>query len=476
MNYFNEDTIAAIASAPDVAAAVGIIRVSGPRAWAASSAVLVKPKSLTTFAPEAVESHRLYRALVQKPDGTPLDDGMFVWMKGPHSFTGEDVVEFHLHGNPYLLRRVLQAILASGAREAMPGEFSFRAFRNSKLSLAQAESINDLISSQSEESSRRSLTQLLGRGLRDLALLQRELVDRLAEIEIDIDFSDQGLSLLDYDAWDAKLARWQEKVEAIRQEFLDSRPLSEGIRLALVGAPNSGKSSLFNRLLGEDRSIVSHHAGTTRDVVRESIYIKDILFRLSDTAGIREAADSIEAEGIDRSFGEVRTAQAVIWVLDGVEEAKEGSTASLESRWSTLKSHLDPSARVILACNKADLAKNPPQNVQNFAKSTGLPLNFVSASTGEAIRGLIGDLANLFALKPTEAGNFVLSRWRHFEVLGAANDFVAAAREKVRIGERYPDLLAIDLRSALSKVGEISGEFSSEDLLNHIFAEFCIGK
>ncbi|RYZ99473.1 MAG: tRNA uridine-5-carboxymethylaminomethyl(34) synthesis GTPase MnmE [Proteobacteria bacterium] len=475
MNYFNEDTIAAIASAPEVAAAVGIIRISGPRAWPTAAAVLFKPKAGTPFEAAAVESHRLYRALVRRADGQNLDDAMFVWMKGPHSFTGEDVVELHLHGNPYLLRRVLQAVCAAGAREAMPGEFSFRAFRNGKLSLAQAESINDLISSKSEESSRRSLSQLLGHGVAELALLKRELVDRLAEIEVDIDFSDQGLSILDYDAFDAKLGRWQERVAALRQEFLDSRPIAEGVRLALVGAPNSGKSSLFNRMLGEDRSIVSQQAGTTRDVVRESIYLKDVLFRLSDTAGIRATADSIEAEGIDRSFGEVRTAQAVIWVLDALAEG-EGSIGSLESRWAELKSHLDPSARVIIACNKADLVKTTPRNIEDFAKSAGLPLNLVSASTGEAIRGLIADLVALFAISHTESGNFVLSRWRHYEVLGSAYEAVAAARAKVKSGERFPDLLSIDLRTALSKVGEISGEFSSEDLLHHIFAEFCIGK
>jgi tRNA modification GTPase len=476
MNYFNDHTIAAIASAPEVAAAVGIIRVSGPQAWAAASAVMVKPKNRTAFDAAAVESHKLYRCLVQKSDGSPLDDGMFVYMKAPHSFTGEEVVEFHLHGNPYLLRRVLQAILSAGAREAMPGEFSFRAFRSGKLSLAQAESIGDLISSRSEESSRRSLTQLLGYGLGELEALKRELVDRLAEIEVDIDFSDQGVSILDYDSWDHKLHLWQERVERIRREFLDSRPLAEGVRLALVGAPNSGKSSLFNRMLGEDRSIVSQQAGTTRDVVRESLYLKDILFRISDTAGIRDTADTIEAQGIDRSFGELRTAQAVIWVLDGVYESTHAGLSTLDTRWQVLKSNLDPSARIILAWNKADASPQIPEYIADFAKIAGLPLNPVSASTGEGFRALIDKLVQSYAKQPSESPNFVLSRWRHYEVLGAAHGCVSQAREKVRLGERYPDLLAIDLRGALSKVGEITGEFSSEDLLHHIFAEFCIGK
>jgi tRNA modification GTPase len=270
VGYFNEDTIAAIASANEVAAAVGVIRVSGPDAWAASSKIIQKMNG-SGFPSEKVESHRLYRALLKAADGYFLDDGMFVWMKSPHSFTGEDVVELHLHGNPQLLRRVMKELMAHGVREALPGEFSFRAFRSGKLTLDQAESVADLISSRSEESSRRALNQLLGHAKPELELLKKELIDRLAEIEIDIDFSDQGLSIIDYDKWTRKLESWIARVERIRQEFLDSQPLREGIRLALVGAPNSGKSSLFNRLLGEDRSIVSSQAGTTRDVVREAL-------------------------------------------------------------------------------------------------------------------------------------------------------------------------------------------------------------
>jgi tRNA modification GTPase len=189
--------------------------------------------------------------------------------------------------------------------------------------LDQAESVSDLIASQSEESARRALAQLLGHGKRELDQLKKELVDRLAEVEVDIDFSDQGLSVLDYESLAGKLERWRQRVEVLRQEFLESQPLREGVRLALVGAPNSGKSSLFNRLLGEDRSIVSAKAGTTRDVVREALYLRGVLFRLSDTAGIRETGDELEAEGIDRSYGEVRSAQAVLWVFDGLVE--EGS-------------------------------------------------------------------------------------------------------------------------------------------------------
>lgn len=470
MGYFNHDTIAAIASAPEVAAAVGVVRISGPGTWATVSQI-IKKRNGSLFDAAQVDSHHLYRCLVQSADGSALDDGMFVWMKGPHSFTGEDVVELHLHGNPYLLRRVMKELMVHGAREALPGEFSFRAFRSGKVSLEQAESVADLISSQSEESARRALGQLLGHGKRELEQLKKEIIDRLAEIEVDIDFSDQGLSLLDYDKWCLKLERWQERVTRLRQEFLDSAPVREGVRLALVGAPNSGKSSLFNRLLGEDRSIVSSQAGTTRDVVREALYLKGILFRLSDTAGIRDTQDEIESEGVDRSFGEVRAAQAVLWVFDGSAE-----TADLVPRWKALQAHLPPSAKIVAAWNKADRVPEPPKAWTEFFSTKKIPFVVVSAASGQGIESLVQELTSLFGSSLGARPDFLLSRQRHFEVLGAASDAVGGALEKVKKGERFPDLLAIDLRQALDRIGEITGEFSSEDLLHHIFAEFCIGK
>jgi tRNA modification GTPase len=365
----------------------------------------------------------------------------------------------------------MRALLAKGARQALAGEFSFRAFRNGKVSLDQAESVADLISSQSEESSRRALSQLLGHVKPELALLKKELVDRLAEIEIDIDFSDQGLSIIDYAAWEKKLENWCSRVERIRQEFLDSQPLREGIRLALVGAPNSGKSSLFNRLLGEDRSIVNAQAGTTRDVVREALYLKGVLFRLSDTAGIRSTADSIESEGIDRSFGEVRLAQLVVWVFDATEMEE-----ALEDRWAALRSHLASGAKVLAVWNKADQVAEPSSAWLSFFRGKQVPTAIVSAATGTGLPQLTDQLISFFQQSSSQAPDFLLSRRRHFEVLGAASEAVGQALEKVKNGEQFPDLLAIDLRMAMSKLGEITGEFSSDDLLNHIFAEFCIGK
>ena len=474
-SYFREDTIAAILTAPDAVAAVGILRISGNEAWECAAKLLRRHGSAEPFSKEKIQSHRLYRCLIQTPEGRTIDDGMFVWMQSPNSFTGEEVVELHLHGNPHLLRRAMQAVLHAGASSALPGEFSFRAFRNGKITLDQAESIADLIGSESDESAGRALHQLLGKAQPEITSLKQSLVNRLAEMEVDIDFSDQGLSVLDYEGWVKKLREWCERVEAIRQEFLLSQPRREGIRLALVGAPNSGKSSLFNRLLGDDRSIVSGQAGTTRDVVREALNLNGLLFRLADTAGIRQTADEIEAEGVDRSFGEVRAADLIVWLFDGPAEAA-GGQGDLGSRWEKLRSNLVPRAKVLAVWNKADQGTLPTLPWRDFFAEKEIKTLSVSAKTGVGLPELRGALGEFFRVDTKTQPDFLISRTRHFEVLGMAQEAVRAAIRKVELGEKFPDLLSSDLREALSRLGEITGEFSSEDLLNHIFAEFCIGK
>lgn len=469
--YFNHETIATIVTAQNAISGVGVIRVSGTSAWAIVSS-LVKKHSGNAFLPDGTESHRMYRCVVSRRDGRALDDGMLVWMKGPHSFTGEDVIELHLHGSPMVLRTVMNELQLAGAREALPGEFSFRAFRNGKLTLDQAESVADLVASRSEEGARRALDHLLGRPRAEIESLKKELVDRLAEVEIDIDFSDQGLSIFQHSVWASRLDAWLERVRKIREEFIRSQPLRDGIRLALVGEPNSGKSSLFNRLLGEDRSIVSQEAGTTRDVVRESIQIGGLLFRLSDTAGIRSTRNEIEAAGIERTYGEASSAHLALWVFDG---STPPSSLTLETGLSALRSRLGESTKLLAVWNKSDLAE-PSEAWTSFFKERGVPHVALSALRGEGLTGLIGEITELFARQTADQPDFSISRTRHYEVLGKAADFVGQAIEKVRAGELFPDLLAADLRAALHALGELTGEYTSDDLLNHIFAEFCIGK
>lgn len=467
--YFNSETVAAIVTAPNALAGLGVIRVSGDGAWNTVSPLLRKHASGKSFSAGQVESHKMNRCVLLTREGQSLDDGMFVWMKAPRSFTGEEVIELHLHGSPLLLRKAMHELQRNGAREALPGEFSFRAFRNGKLTLDEAESVADLIASRSEEGARRALNHLLGKPREEIGALKRELVDRLAEVEIDIDFSDQGLSIFDHEAWCARLDAWCARVEKIRAEFLRSQPLRDGIRLALLGEPNSGKSSLFNRLLGEDRSIVSQEAGTTRDVVRESISVNGMLFRLSDTAGIRSTSNNIEAQGIERSYGEASSAHLILWIFDG---SRFDSAAVLPA----VHAKLGDQAKIIAVWNKSDVAGVPPAEWSVYFQKAGIPALAVSALEGRGISALFDAISGLFAVQTADQPDFWISRTRHFEVLGKAVEAVKAAVAKVRAGEQFPDLLAADLRAALFRIGEITGEFTSDDLLNHIFAEFCIGK
>jgi tRNA modification GTPase len=472
-HYFNNETIAAIVTAPNAISGVGVIRVSGEKAWGCVSPIIRHHSNQKIFIKEKVESHKLRRCLLVNHQGQAIDDGMFVLMKAPGSFTGEEVIELHLHGSPLLLRKVMQELQSNGAREALPGEFSFRAFRNGKMSLDEAESVADLIASRSEEGAKRALNHLLGKPRAEISTLKKELVDRLAEVEIDIDFSDQGVSVFQHEEWARRLEAWCARVEKIREEFRASQPLRDGIRLALVGEPNSGKSSLFNRLLGENRSIVSQEAGTTRDVVRESTQIGGLLFRVSDTAGLRSTRNEIEAQGIERSYGEASSAHLILWVFDGSQFHSPGD---LEEIGKALREKIGSSSKIVAVWNKSDLVGRPPEAWVSYFEGKGIPFSQVSALNGMGLPGLLGTITQLFASNSVDQPDFWISRTRHYEVLGKAVHAVSQAVEKVRAGEHFPDLLAADLRGALFNLGEITGEFTSDDLLNHIFAEFCIGK
>jgi tRNA modification GTPase len=472
-SYFNEDTIVAVATAPNASAALGVVRISGKNTWNISEKILRKTSGRASFKEEEIESHKLYRCLLVKKDGSALDDGMFVWMKAPASFTGEDVIEFHLHGNSFILNSVVSEAQLHGARAAMPGEFSFRAFQNGKLNLSQAESVSDLISSKTPIAADWALQNLLGKSKNSLEKLKERIVHSLAQVEVDIDFSDQGVSLINYPLWAETLNEWCIDVEKLRKNFLDSIPLREGIRLALVGAPNSGKSSLFNKLLNEDRSIVSEEAGTTRDVVRESLLLAGLVFRISDTAGLRETANSIESQGIDRSYGELKGADLVLWVVDGAVEARM-PLSEIRAKWNFFRSQC--SGHFLLVWNKSDISSAPSGDWAAFLNTDGPRYVQISAKLGTGLSDLIALIPSFFRSKEQHNESFLIGRMRHYEVLGGAVSSVRSAIEKVHRGETLPDLLSSDLRAAISHLGEISGDFTNEDLLSHIFSKFCIGK
>jgi tRNA modification GTPase len=471
-SYFNEDTIVAIATAANVYSAIGVIRVSGPQAFSAAKNVL-QPHSKRDNFWQNVSSHQMYRASVIS-EGRVIDDGLFVFMRGPNSYTGEDQVEIQIHGNPLLLQRVCNAFIQTGmARLAEPGEFSFRAFRNGKIDLSQAEAVADLISAASPQASERALNVLLGNTKKFIDNMKDRLVRCLAEVEVDIDFSDQGVSVINYKEWAVHLNDWVREIESARLAFLQTQPLREGVRLALVGEPNAGKSTLFNAILQEDRSIVSEHAGTTRDVVREQFLLGGVLVRLSDTAGLRATNDSIEHQGIHRTWGEIKSAHIVALVLDASQLTNHAVFLEKVSQFETELEKQNPDAKKLILINKIDLFPNGLPFV--ISKNASYSIVCLSALKNQGRQDFEAALVRAFSLNNQEEGA-LLGRMRHFELLGRAVAAVEQAILKVEKDELFPDLLATDLREALSALGEITGEVNSDQVLQLIFSEFCIGK
>ena len=396
-------------------------------------------------------------------------------MFAPHSYTGEDCVELHLHGSPLLLTEVVLSLQATGlVRGAEPGEFSFRAVVNGKMDLSQAEGVVKLIEAKSREGIESAVQTLRGEVRTYVNGLKERLADFLAQIELEIDFSDQEVPSLCFDDLARGLKAWEEDLEGDRKIFLRSEPLREGLHTAIVGAPNSGKSTFFNMLLGEDRSIVTNKMGTTRDVVHEFITIGGMTLRVADTAGLRESEDEIEKLGIERSLGEVENAQLVVFVLDGTE-VDQLATAAVESRIHAFKTR-NKNAMLLLVLNKVDcLSTTETETFLNNLRALGMTIA-VSAKHEEGLVPFESALQELVQdLRLAAKNNRILNR-RHFELLGSAGSSVQRVVTALGKGERRPDLLSVDLREAMDSLGEVTGEISSDAILERIFARFCIGK
>ncbi len=467
-DYFDDQTIVSVITPANAVSAVGIVRISGRNA-------LDVALSTTSFcskkvSKETIKSGVFYRCLAKDKTGRSIDDGMLVYMRNPKSFTGEDVVEVQLHGNPLILNRFVEATLnQKHVRPAARGEFTFRAFRNGKIDLSQAEGILDLIHSRTPTGAEVALSALEGKTKNRLAELKQKLVSLLAEVEVDIDFSDQGLSILNYKRWKEELSNWINEINQARRKFDRSKPLREGIRIALVGAPNSGKSTLFNTLLGENRSIVSDIAGTTRDVVRESFVLGDLLFLVSDTAGIRSTNDTIEKEGIERSLGEIRNAHLVLLLVDGTSPT-QASEEYLKNQAARVAQE-NPAAKLLTVINKVDLVEEREGLFRRFPGEL-----FLSAKNGAGLNELEQAIRTQFQSVQMDEQGLEIGRARQYELLGKAAECVDEAIRLVETGDAQPDLLSSSLRSALAHLGEITGEVTNDDVLNFIFSEFCIGK
>jgi tRNA modification GTPase len=396
-------------------------------------------------------TYRLFR----DHDGNRLDAGLALYFPAPASFTGESVLELHGHGGPLVMAMLVDAVVALGARRAEPGEFTKRAFLNDKLDLAQAEAIADLIGSGTAQAARAALRSLTGEFSAAVEALAEQLVRVRMYVEAAIDFPEEEIDFLSDEALRANLDACGAAFTKLLTTARVGRVLRDGYQVVIVGRPNAGKSSLLNRLSGEDSAIVTEIAGTTRDVLRERIDIDGLAVELVDTAGLRDNPDRIEAEGIRRAREALKAADAVLWIQD-----------SSEPRATEPEEPLPPDTPVLVVRNKIDLSGEAPGSSENQV--------CLSAKTGEGIAGLRQRLRELAGYEDLGEGAFTARR-RHVDALRRAEAHFATGR-RLLDEQRAGELLAEELRLAQEALGEITGVVSSDDLLGRIFSSFCIGK
>ncbi len=459
MNRATEDTIAAI-STPPGEGGIGIVRISGPQALPIGRAVFA---SSSGHRP-GEGRRRVFHGHVLDSDGAPIDEVLLHLMRGPHSYTREDVVEINGHGGAGPLAAVLDRVLACGARLARPGEFTQRAFLNGRIDLVQAEAVIDRIQARTRASLKAAASAAGGGLSRELKAMKNELADALARVEAAVDFPDEDLP----DLVDAALRARLETLHAQMERLLDTaragRLYREGACIAIAGRPNVGKSCLFNALLRDARAIVSAQPGTTRDRIEETITLGGIPARLVDTAGLRATSDEVERIGIDIARDAVKNADVVLFVLDGSQPWMPEDT--------DLARELDAMGCLVwVALNKSDLAPatETPDWTRGFAGSTHL-----SALTGSGLPELESALAALLLGDAAPAATeHMLTRAHQRDSLRRAARAVENALAQF---DASPEFLSMDLREALAAVGEITGETTPDDLLERIFSAFCIGK
>ena len=455
------DTIAAIATAPGPGG-IGIVRLSGPEARGLAEAVVRFHEKIERPRPRF--AHRVDVVDLDPPHAV-IDDGLLLYMPGPHSYTGEDVIELQGHGGVLVTTRVLDAVLRAGARPADPGEFTLRAFLNGRLDLAQAEAVADLVAAPTAEALAAAADQLAGRLSSSVGDLRRACVDLMARLEAEIDFAEEDVPPVPRDDVERTLEAIDRTLAAILASADRGLLQRHGFRVVLVGSPNVGKSSLMNALLATERAIVTEVPGTTRDVVEESFNLDGIPVRLSDTAGLRATDDPVERIGVARSGAALAAADVAALVLDG-------SRALSEADRDAARQVSEVGKTAIVIVNKSDLA--PAITTGDAARLIEAPVCRTSAIGGDvagvraALRSLIGDGA------PNPDLGTVASL-RHKQALDRARAELAGASEAVA-GGLPADFIAIGLRGAVQALGEVTGESATEDLLDAIFAKFCIGK
>ncbi|MGV8927296.1 MAG: tRNA uridine-5-carboxymethylaminomethyl(34) synthesis GTPase MnmE [Ewingella sp.] len=450
------ETIVAQATPPG-RGGVGILRVSGRAASQIAQEILGKlPKPrYADYLP------------FRDADGSTLDQGIALWFPGPNSFTGEDVLELQGHGGPVILDLLLKRIISlDGVRIARPGEFSERAFLNDKLDLAQAEAIADLIDASSEQAARSAVNSLQGAFSKRIHHLVEALTHLRIFVEAAIDFPDEEIDFLSDGKIEAQLNTVISDLDAVRAEARQGSLLREGMKVVIAGRPNAGKSSLLNALAGREAAIVTDIAGTTRDVLREHIHLDGMPLHIIDTAGLREASDEVERIGIERAWNEIEQADLVLFMVDGT------TTSATEPAqiWPEFMARLPAALPIVVVRNKADITGEALGQME----VNGHSLISLSARTGDGIDLLREHLKQIMGFNHNMEGGF-LARRRHLQALELAAEHLLQGKDQL-LGARAGELLAEELRISQLALSEITGEFTSDDLLGRIFSSFCIGK
>jgi tRNA modification GTPase len=447
------DTIVAPATPPG-RGGIAIVRVSGPKAPEIAAVVI---------GADLPPPRQAVLARFLGDDGEPLDVGFALFFSAPHSYTGEHVVEFHGHGGPVVTEALVARAIALGARRAHPGEFTQRAFLHGKVDLAQAEAVADLIDAGSTAAARAAMRSLQGEFSDMVRGLAEEVTELRASVEAAIDFPDDHVDAIADQELEQRLTALRDHFSAVERSARQGRLLREGMTVVIAGRPNAGKSSLLNRLAGYDAAIVTPIPGTTRDIVRERIDIDGMPLHILDTAGLRDAPDIVEAEGIRRATAEMARADRVLFIVDV-------STDPDAQAYAEERARLPPDVPVTVILNKCDLAAGIPLT----DTMTGPVRIAISALTGQGLEALRAHLRECVGYQVADAGT-VSARARHLSALTRAREYVEAAADQLA-ARRANELTAEELRLAQQALGEITGEVSSDDLLGRVFSSFCIGK
>lgn len=464
----SDETICAPATA--TGGALAIIRISGPQSIAICDSI-VRPADKNTRIADRKGYSLVYGDIYN--DGEILDDVMVSIFRNPHSYTGEDSIEISCHASPYIIRKILELLISHGAVSAYPGEFTQRAFMNGRMDLSQAEAVADIIASASKASHRIAMNQMRGGFSEEISNLRAELLNFASLIELELDFGEEDVEFADRTGLRNIIIKVREMANSLASSFSTGNAVKNGIPVVITGKPNSGKSTLLNALLREERAIVSEIPGTTRDTIEDTIVIDGLEYRFIDTAGLRETSDVIESMGIRKTFEKIRQASVILFIDDILDDPD-----LINNRIHSIRDHMkETGQKLIILLNKTD--KVPPALATKVSEKIRHPQNepvvLISAKDKTGLDELRNRLGETAIREKLDSDDIIISNIRHYEALVNVSESLGRVLQGLD-ADQFKELIAIDIRQAIHYLGEITGQITSDEILGNIFRNFCIGK